>query len=1009
MDLQSFIEKLPGLYNNWKQTSIHPKSEVFQQLLTQVSGTTSVNALQLLNSAVGCLEPGEIYCEIGCLQGASLIGALLNHPNCMGYAVDNFSQFDALDENLDKLTDNLATFDLEAQVLLCQQDFEEFFADLHSISLEEKIGVYFYDGAHDYRSQLLGLLLVEPFLADQSLIALGGGHWESVQQVGWDFVAAHSHCKILPELSGWNNFLVLSWDKDQKHHYKWLELQKNHRPALIRSLIDLRAEQEQQTIDDLHRMAIKLHEQSHWVEAEQTYRQILSRCNNHADAWLNLGSLYYTTERYQEALTSLFKSLSLEPKNALLHYNFGLVLEKLGEFLQATEAYRQAIGLAPRLVDAYNNLGNLFLKVGRAEQAEIVYQQAVLANPEHYGSHLNLGNLLLSRGNYDAAIATYEKALELEPQKEDARHNLQVAFAAKENPVQACRHSAYNFFCQGNYVEAICQYQKLLELGEKDAKLYIALCACLVGLGREEEALDILREGIRLYPKERSLHTNLLVTLQEAGRTQEAIEAAVDASRLLPKDQFLELQQQLILPVLNDTPGEVLVYRQRFTEGLKRLSETTLDNSEDRENALEFLGSHHNFYLQYQGCDDLELQRLYGNFVQQVMMAQYPDWAQSRTLPSLKHGRIRIGYISPFFSQHSVARTTIGWLSHANKQDFEVFTYHVGRKADAMTQQFRLHSDHFQHIPDDLKSACEQIVADQLDILVFADIGMSPQMVQMSALRLAPIQCTTWGHPITSGSSAVDYFLSSDLMEPDNAQDHYSERLITLPNVSVAYPKPSLPRQTKKRSDFGLRDDTVLYLSCQSLFKYLPQYDFVFAEIARRVPQAQFAFLGSPKARVTQQFQRRLQRAFANISLKSEDYCVILPQQNDWHDFLRLNLVADIFLDTFSWSGFNTAMEAVACGLPIVTCPGQFMRGRHSFAVLKMLGITETVAKDESEYIEIAVKLALEEKWRCELRQRINNSHDRLYEDKVCVAALEDFYRAVVRQVSTERRVEQAL
>jgi predicted O-linked N-acetylglucosamine transferase (SPINDLY family) len=160
--------------------------------------------------------------------------------------------------------------------------------------------------------------------------------------------------------------------------------------------------------------------------------------------------------------------------------------------------------------------------------------------------------------------------------------------------------------------------------------------------------------------------------------------------------------------------------------------------------------------------------------------------------------------------------------------------------------------------------------------------------MQMAGLRLAPVQCVAWGHPVTTGLPTIDYFLSSELMEPENGQEHYSEKLIRLPNIGVSYPKPYIPPVIKTRSDFQLPNDAVIYLCCQAPFKYLPQYDFIFAEIARRVPQAKFVFLRGTL------LQPRLKRAFDAIGLNSEDYCVFIsiPERLD---YLMINLLSDVY------------------------------------------------------------------------------------------------------------------
>jgi hypothetical protein len=121
MDYQRFIDQLPNLYENWGEDSVRPKSERFQQALDQVEGMTTANVMQLLNFAVECMEPDEIYCEVGSYQGSTLIGALLDHSERMAYAVDNFAEFDPAGENLEKLIDNLSKFNLQDQVYFCNQ------------------------------------------------------------------------------------------------------------------------------------------------------------------------------------------------------------------------------------------------------------------------------------------------------------------------------------------------------------------------------------------------------------------------------------------------------------------------------------------------------------------------------------------------------------------------------------------------------------------------------------------------------------------------------------------------------------------------------------------------------------------------------------------------------------------------------------------------------------------------------------------------------------------------
>jgi predicted O-linked N-acetylglucosamine transferase (SPINDLY family) len=148
---------------------------------------------------------------------------------------------------------------------------------------------------------------------------------------------------------------------------------------------------------------------------------------------------------------------------------------------------------------------------------------------------------------------------------------------------------------------------------------------------------------------------------------------------------------------------------------------------------------------------------------------------------------------------------------------------------------------------------------------------------------------------------------------------HYSEKLITLPGIGVCYTRPLIPSPLlrKTRQDFGLREDSVVYLCCQSVFKFLPQNDHVFAEIAQRVSNAQFVFT-SPNETLSAELLARLRPAFEAAGRRGEHHCVILPHLHHL-DYWNLHLVGDIFLDTIGWSSGGSVFEAIACRVPVVT------------------------------------------------------------------------------------------
>jgi protein O-GlcNAc transferase len=540
----------------------------------------------------------------------------------------------------------------------------------------------------------------------------------------------------------------------------------------------------------------------------------------------------------------------------------------------------------------------------------------------------------------------------------------------------------------------------LLDEDDQAPANYIRMAKWYDEHNRCGEALDVLGKGLRKCPPAPTLYECFIRELAKTNRTVEAVGSAEDAAKRFPEEPIFLLQKYLTLPVLYKTPEEIDLYSEKFRAGLEAVIEKIdLSTPASGKAAFNAISDFSIFHLAYQARDVLPLQRRYGGLVSQILSENFPQWMKPLPLePIPTNGKLRIGYASAHFRWQSVTKNHLGWLRKHDRGRFDVYAYSMGSDTDKTTDEVRRITTQFWQYTGDFEAACEAIRKDRLHILVHLDIGMDPIMAQLGGLRLAPIQCTTWGHPITSGLSTVDYFLSSELMEPGDGAEHYSERLVRLPGIGVSYEKPVVPTAlfTRSRKDFGIREDAIVYLCCQSSFKYLPDYDHVFADIARSVPESQFVFL-APNSLVEMDFAERLSVAFSKAELRYEEKCVFVPRLDIFH-YWNLNVVSDVFLDSIGWSGFNTTMEAIACRLPVVTLPGRYMRGRHSYAILTQLGVTETIAQSEVEYVSIAARLGLDKIWRGKVVERMVENHSRLYSDSRSVTALEDFYSSVSRK-----------
>jgi predicted O-linked N-acetylglucosamine transferase (SPINDLY family) len=536
-----------------------------------------------------------------------------------------------------------------------------------------------------------------------------------------------------------------------------------------------------------------------------------------------------------------------------------------------------------------------------------------------------------------------------------------------------------------------------LDSSKDDPAAYIVAARTAKELRRVGEALAILERGINRCPASAELYEYYVERLEKGNRTEQAIATAREAMRLFPEHLIFALRSALALPVFYGTMEELIQYRDRFALGLEQVTTLIpLETTVDRQRALRAVAKNVNTRLVFQGRDDRDLQVRYGRWIHKVMALSFPQWAQPLRMPKIgSDGRIRVGYVSTHMRDPDMMKTFQGWLDAADRSRFSITTYQVGRETK-LTDQLPDACDGFRRLSGSLEEIARAIATEDHHVLVYLDLGLKPILTQLAALRLAPIQAAAWDHPVTTGLPTIDYFLTGDLMEPANGQDHYSEQLVRLPGMGLCTPRARFPSlsHTKTRQDFGLDENAVLFLSCQTMIKYLPQQDLLFARIARRVPESQFVFLWSTDLMLAD-FKRRLGRAFESEGLCRDDYCIILPEQ-PYIGYRNLLQLADVALDTAGHSGGISTLEAIAASLPVVTLPDVVMRGRQSAAMFTQLGVTDTIARDPEEYVRIAVRLGRDRRWRQGIVERMIHGIPNLFSDPRPVRALEDFYQREV-------------
>lgn len=634
-------------------------------------------------------------------------------------------------------------------------------------------------------------------------------------------------------------------------------------------------------------------------------------------------------QAWAEARALIRQALALAPQQPEFHYALANILIDSGEPAAARAALEQAVRLRPTFYEAWNNLGLLLEDLGAPEAAEQAFAQALLARPAAVGARLNLARRYRLIGRHDETLAVCEAGLQHAPDEPSLLREKIAALIL----LSRCREAE----------------------------------GLLTALGMAETCWRDLWHRLA----QRCAATNATGAARKIYRT---LAASRDA------DWLARLGAALTLPVLPASTAALDVARAEYRAGLGALLEAaTPENLASVPAKARFAATERdNFFLAYHGQVDLDVQRQYGELLRRLLSTLQQDIGG---MPGpAREGPPRIGFVSAFIRDCTVGHYFRSWIVGLAEAGFAVTVFSLDRRDDALTREIAAYGVPFVALNGDLEARARILAEAAPDALIYPEIGMHGATQALAALRLAPVQCAAWGHPIGSGLSSIDVCFSSALMEPDGAAAHYSETLLCLPGLGTAYRAPENPPPAD-RAALGLPPGPLLFYP-HSLFKTHPEDDALLAAVLRASPASSAILFASEYPEVTQAYRARL--AAAGIAPARLEFLPLMPRQR----YLQVARCCQAMLDCRYWSGGNTSLDAFSVGLPVATRPGATMRSRQSAGMLRAMEIEELIAGTESGLLEITARLLDDTAWQAAVSGRIVERRGRLFDDPAPVRAL---------------------
>jgi predicted O-linked N-acetylglucosamine transferase (SPINDLY family) len=347
-----------------------------------------------------------------------------------------------------------------------------------------------------------------------------------------------------------------------------------------------------------------------------------------------------------------------------------------------------------------------------------------------------------------------------------------------------------------------------------------------------------------------------------------------------------------------------------------------------------------------------------------------------------------VGFVSAYLGRHSVGvwyRDLVRLVVEGER--FETIVFAGDEQVDAGLRAAAEARGAFVPLGKTLAEARARIEARAPDVLLYTDVGMHPLPYFLAFSRLAPVQALLIGHPCTSGIPGLDFFLSNVYQDGPDAQSHYTERLVRLPEIAVHVERTTSPEVPLARPALGWDEEMRYYVCPMLLQKLHPDFDDALAGILRRDPRGEVVLFADAER---PNWQKRLEQRFAMTVPDVAERIVFRPFAPT-REFLSILLAADCVLDPFHFSGGVTSYIALSLGVPLVTLPGELFRSRMTAGMYERAGVTDCIARSPEHFVELALAFAADPAARASFRARIVAAHPVLFATRGAVTVVEDW------------------
>lgn len=725
------------------------------------------------------------------------------------------------------------------------------------------------------------------------------------------------------------------------------------------------------TTDDLLAAAQAHHRAGAIDQAAALYDTVLAERPDQPDA-LHLSALIALRRGDTSvAVDRLARAAAAPGASAVVHSDHGAALRLAGRLDEAAAAVERAVSLDPDYGDAWNNLGFVRRALGDHAGARAALERAAALKPDFAPTHNALGVVLGALGERAAAVPCFERAIRLNPDYVEALSNLGLALLEQDRPRAALEplqravaraaqvgeawlNLGLAHRALGDLPAAVAALQRAVALKPTLTEAWTALGVVLELSGDSSASADAFKRAVELAPRSVDALSNYALALHQLKRHAEALALFDRALTASPAHGDALSNRGVVRQALGDFAGAMADWRAAVAaDPGQRLA---------RSNILMSL----HYDADLDGAALCALAREYGR-VHGHPAGQFKAWPN----PRVPDRRLRVGYVSGDFREHSVAHYLEPLLAAHDRTAFEIFAYADVRRPDAVTARLKQQVDCWRAIAAVADGeVVRRIREDGIDILVDLSGHTARNRLGVFAHKPAPVQLAWLGYPGTTGLSAIGHRLTDAIADPPGSEPHATEALVRLRRGFHCWrPPPEAPQIAP------LPGGQIAFGSFNNVQKIAPPAIEAWAGILRGVPDSRLVLKSNWLSRPI--VAAALRDAFAAHGIDPARL-----ELSPWIESTRAHLDAygaiAVALDPFPYNGTTTTLEALWMGVPVVTLRGQRHSGRVGASLLSQAGLDDLIAATPAAYVARAIELARRRDalslYRATLRARLSAS-----------------------------------